>query len=143
MSAKGVMLVERKIIACNRCADTERPQEKLGWIAYCRDCISAILKGEQEHIRIDPKTGDRCTVCYETGAVAFETKPTSHPLNLILWLCQTHLRDLFHKNLGPHGFDQLRKSVETMDLSTDQIFLLRKEFYDINGHALQAETRLY
>jgi hypothetical protein len=127
-------------VRCARCPAGERHWDRVAGKPYCPNCQEAIALGEFPPIREKPEAR-RCVVCDRLGTVRFLTFPLNHAAALELDICSLHLADLVGRRLSRHAFRQLKRQMLTLNVQTDEVFLLHHEFYDHEGQALRpAET---
>jgi hypothetical protein len=123
-------------LLCHRCMAGDHQWDRIADLAYCPNCQEALAQGEAPPLvlRTEPR---RCAVCARKGSVRFLTFPLSANGALEIDLCGEHLRGLLGRRLGPYAFHQLQRQLKTVNLRTEDVFLLHPEFYDNQGKALR------
>lgn len=86
---------------------------------------------------VEKAEAQRCVVCARRGTVRFLTYPLNANAALEMDLCAEHLRGMLGRRLGPHAFHQMQRQLRTLNVATDDVFLLHAEFYDNQGRALR------
>jgi hypothetical protein len=125
---------------CSRCPAGDRHWDRVAGKAYCPNCQEAIALGEAAPLMERPEQR-RCSICDRAGTVRFLTFPLNHAAALELDVCSLHLADLVARKLSRHAFRQLQRQLLSLNVQTDEVFLLHNEFYDREGQALRpAET---
>jgi hypothetical protein len=124
------------LVACCRCAQLDRPWDRIADKAYCPNCQELIAVGEAPPL-IERTEKKRCAACDVLGTVTFRTFPLGKASAIEIDLCPEHLRGLLARRLGPHACHQLRRQLQALDLRVEDVFLLHGAFYDDNGRALQ------
>ena len=128
-------------IACCRCAQGGGRWDRIAGKAYCPQCQEALALGEAEPL-VERTIKNRCSVCDHLGTVCFHTFPLQAAEAVEIDLCPEHLRCLLSRRLGPFAFQQLRRQLHAVGVSSGEIFLLHDTFYDVAGRALHPISEL-
>jgi hypothetical protein len=129
------------LLACCRCGASDRPWDRMASRAYCPNCQELLALGESDPL-VEPTERRRCAVCSRLGTLCFHSFPLHGPAPVAIDLCPEHLRGLIGRRLGPYAFHQLRRLLNTLGLSTEELFLLHSAFYDADGHALHPAVEI-
>ena len=121
---------------CTRCKHGDGLWDRLAGKALCPNCQEALAMGEGEPF-VERAAKKPCAVCSRMGTLCYRTFPLHVDKAVEMDLCAEHFRDLLGRRLGPYAYQQLRRQLQTLGLSADQVFLLHDAFYDRNGRALQ------
>ncbi|MFL5245127.1 MAG: hypothetical protein ACJ8FY_23740 [Gemmataceae bacterium] len=121
---------------CTRCRATGCQWDRIAGKAMCPDCQEDLALGRGEPF-IERTEKHRCTVCSHLGTVRYITFPLVPTDPVEMDLCADHFRGLISRRLLPHSFLKLRRLLNTLELRTEQLFLLHEAFYDERGQALQ------
>jgi hypothetical protein len=123
-------------VNCCRCAVGEQNWDRIGGQAYCANCQEELAQGVAAALVVRTEAS-RCLVCARRGTVRYLTQPLHAPAAVEMDLCGEHLRGLLGRSLGPYAYHQLRRQLRTLNVGTEDIFLLHSEFYDLQGRALR------
>jgi len=121
---------------CCRCGMTAGQWDRIADKSYCPACEESLALGEAPPL-VERTEKKPCAVCNHSGTVRFLTFPLQTAQPLEMDLCPEHFRALLARRLGPFAYHQLRRRLDGLGLSVDQIFLLHDAFYDLEGRALQ------
>ena len=120
---------------CCRCGRGGCRWDRIASVPFCPQCQEALALGEAEPLVI-PTEKNRCVVCDRLGTAGFLTFPLQASTAVEMDLCPEHLRGLIGRHLGPFAYHQLRRQLDTLSISSHDIFLLHEAFYDLYGRAL-------
>lgn len=123
-------------LLCSRCVAGEHRWDRIADLAYCPNCQEALAQGEAPPLVLRTEVR-RCAVCARKGTVRFLTFPLNANAAVEIDLCGEHLRGMLGRRLGPYAFHQLQRQLRTVNLKTEDVFLLHSEFYDNKGKALR------
>jgi hypothetical protein len=121
---------------CTRCRAAGCQWDRIAGKAICPDCQEELALGRGEPF-IERTEKHRCTICSHLGTVRYITFPLVPTDPIEMDLCADHFRALVSRRLLPHSFLKLRRLLNTLELRTEQVFLLHEAFYDESGQALQ------
>lgn len=129
------------LAACSRCQATGCPWDRIGDQAICPDCEEQLALGEGQPLveRLVPNT---CIVCRRGGTVRYLTFPLHGRDPLSIDLCPGHFHDYLGRRLDRYAYRIIGRALQSLGLSTKQIFLLHEAFYDERGHPLQPVREL-
>jgi len=121
---------------CCRCDVGSQPWDRIAGTAYCASCQEELAQGIGRALilRAEP---NRCVICARRGTVRFGTLPHGATQAVEMDLCGEHLRGLIGRCLGPYAYHQLRRQLNSLQIDTEEIFLLHSQFYDVEGRALR------
>jgi hypothetical protein len=121
---------------CSRCEAAGCPWDRVAGKPLCPDCQERLALGEADALveRVERRP---CAVCARVGVLRYLTYPlrSSHPVEIDL--CAEHFHAMLRRRLDRHGYRQLMRQLQTLDLTPHQVFLLHEAFYDENGRPLQ------
>ena len=126
---------------CSRCQAIGCPWDLIGGKAICPDCQEMLALGEGEPL-IEPLVKRSCAVCGQTGTVPYLTCPLHTETALEIDLCPAHFHALMGRRLDRYSFRVLRRQLQSLGVSVQQVFLLHEAFYDENGRPLQPVREL-
>ncbi len=124
------------VSSCCRCQAGEHFWDRICGNSYCPNCQESLVLGEAPPL-VERSEKKRCVVCNRVGTVKFLTYPLKLRASIEMDLCAEHLRSLLGRKLLPYAYHQLRRQLNSHQLSPDDIFLLHNEFYDRSGRALR------
>jgi hypothetical protein len=123
-------------LPCGRCGADQGRWDRIVGKVYCPSCEEALAQGDAPPL-VEPTRHNTCAICKRRGTVPFLTFPLHSGTPVEIDLCAEHLRALLGRRLLPHAFQQLRRRLQRVKLSSEDLFLLHEAFYDDQGRALQ------
>ncbi len=123
-------------LRCCRCDVGDHNWDQIGGQAYCANCQEELAQGVGDALVVRTEAS-RCVVCARRGTVRYCTVPLHAPSAVEMDMCGEHLRALIGRSLGPYAYHQLRRQLRTLNVGTEDVFLLHSEFYDLQGKALR------
>jgi hypothetical protein len=128
---------------CNRCQADGCPWDRIGDKPICPDCQEKVAQGEEPALVEKVDFTHSCAICEHTGTVRYLTYPLHLKEPLEIHLCGEHLKALLYRRLDRSAFQHLVERLDSLGLTTQQIFLLHNAFYDAVGRQLQPVTETW
>ena len=127
---------DTSLAPCARCQAAGCPWDRIAGQSICPDCQELLVLGEGAPLiaRMEPRC---CAVCGHRGTVRYLTHPLHTRAPVEIDLCSVHFRTLLARRLDRTSLDHLGRQLQTVGLSSRQVFLLHEAFYDDDGKALQ------
>jgi hypothetical protein len=128
---------EVPMIPCIRCQADGCPWDRIADKAICPDCQEKLALGEGPPLVEKPDGANCCAICDQPGTVRYLTYPLHSKAPLEIELCADHLQALLYRRLDRLAFQRLVERLESLSVTTQQVFLLHNAFYDAGGRPLQ------
>ena len=122
---------------CSRCQADGCPWDRIADKPICPDCQEKLALGEGPPLVEKPDPQHCCAICGQGGTVRYLTYPLHLKEPLEIDLCASHLQALLYRRLDRSAFQVLVERLESLSVTTQQVFLLHNAFYDPAGRPLQ------
>ena len=122
---------------CSRCQADGCPWDRIADKPICPDCQEKLALGEGPPLLEKPDPQNCCAICERPGTVRYLTYPLHLQQPLEIELCASHLQALLYRRLDRSAFQLLVERLESLSVTTQQVFLLHNAFYDPGGRPLQ------
>jgi hypothetical protein len=123
-------------IICCRCESESGRWDRIAGKAYCPDCQESIVVGHARPL-VERTEKNCCVACGKLGTICYISFPLAQNTRIEMDLCPEHLRNLLGRRLGQSAYHQIRRQLQAVGITVEEVFLLHGAFYDANGRALQ------